>query len=316
MPQFGRSSTALDVIKDIDLSGKTAIVTGATSGIGTETARALASAGAELVLPGRNLEQGSAVADTLIAATGNSNIRNYEMDLLDFESVRRFADNFMTEYPKLDLLINNAGIMACPLERSAQGYELQFTVNHLGHFLLTACLYPCLIAATSSRVVAVSSMGHRLSPVVFEALHFERRDYQKWLAYGQSKTANALFAIALNKRLQDYGGLAFSVHPGGIMTNFQRHMQRDEMEALGWVDKKGRVRKKLKSAAQGAATGVWAATAPELAGHGGAYCEDCRLVEAAAEGDNTRGVFPHARDEEAAARLWHISERLVDQQFP
>lgn len=315
MSQFGRSSTALEVIKNINLRGKTAIVTGATSGIGIETARALASAGAELILPTRNLEHGSAVADKLIAITGNFKIRNYEMDLSDFDSVRRFADNFMAEYPTLDILINNAGLMACPLSRSSQGHELQFAVNHLGHFLLAACLSPCLTASPASRVVALSSIGHRLSPMVFEDLHFERRAYDKWSAYGQSKTANALFALALNERLEGCGGQAFSVHPGGIMTNLQRHMQREEMEALGWLDKRGRLHKTFKSPTQGAATSVWAATSPDLAEAGGVYCEDCRVAEPAVNGSSKRGVWPHARDKTAAAQLWDVSERLVDQQF-
>lgn len=316
MSQFGRTSTALEVIKGVDLRGRTAVVTGASSGLGIETARALASAGAELVLPTRNLEQGSAIADKLIAITGNFKIRNYEMDLADFDSVRRFADSFMTEYPTLDLLVNNAGIMACPLMRSSQGYELQFAVNHLGHFLLTACLYPSLCAAPASRVVTLSSVAHRLSPVVLEDPHFERRDYNKWLAYGQSKSANTLFALNLNKRLLDHGGLAFSVHPGGILTNLQRHMELDEMEALGWADKKSRARKRFKSVSQGAATTVWAATSPHMAEHGGAYCEDCRAAEPAVDGDTTRGVSPHARDWDAATRLWELSEQLVEQPFP
>jgi NAD(P)-dependent dehydrogenase (short-subunit alcohol dehydrogenase family) len=315
MSQFGRSTTALEIVKDHDLSGKTAVVTGGTSGIGTETARALAAAGAEVIMPTRDIEFGSAIADNLITTTGNPKIRIYEMDLSDFDSVRRFADNFMTEYPQLDILINNAGVMACPLTRTAQGYELQFATNHLGHFLLTAALAPALAASTGCRVVALSSVAHQLSPVIFDDIHFEQRRYDKWLAYGQSKTANALFAYALNERLRTCGGQAFAVHPGAIITNLQRHMSRDEMEALGWIDEKGAVRKGFKTAAQGAATAVWAATSRALLRLGGAYCEDCQLAEPAEDGEMNRGVHAHARDPYAAAKLWDISERLVDQPF-
>lgn len=315
MPDFGRSTTALEVIKGIDLSGKTAIVTGGSSGIGAETARALAAAGAEVILPTRDLEYGSSVADRLIVDTGNAKIRNYEMNLADFDSVRRFADNFLTEYRSLDFLINNAGIMACPERRCPQGYELQFSVNHLGHFLLTACLAPGLVASPACRVVSISSVAHHVSPVVFEDLQFERRDYDKWLAYGQSKTANALFALALNRRLEEHGGHAYAVHPGTIMTNLQRHILREEMEALGWIDCKGNIRKFFRSPAQGAATTVWAATADALAEHGGAYCENCAVAEPAPQGETRRGVAAHARDAQAAARLWEESERLVDQPF-
>jgi NAD(P)-dependent dehydrogenase (short-subunit alcohol dehydrogenase family) len=315
MSQCGRSTTALEIVRGRDLSGKTVVVTGGTSGIGTETARAFAAAGAEVMLPTRDIEFGSAVADRLITDTGNAKIRNYEMDLADFESIRRFADNFMTEYPQLDILVNNAGIMACPFARTGQGYELQFAVNHLGHFLLTATLASALSASVGCRVVTLSSVAHRLSPVIFDDLHFDRRPYDKWRAYAQSKTANALFAYALNERLRACGGLAFSVHPGGIMTNLQRHMSRDEMQALGWIDEKGGVRKGFKTPAQGAATAVWAATSPDLVHLGGAYCEDCQLAEPATKDNLTRGVHAHARDPEAAVELWEISERLVDQPF-
>lgn len=315
MSQFGRSTTALEIIRDRDLSTKTVVVTGGTSGIGTETARAFAAAGAEVILPTRNIEYGSAVADRLIADTGNAKIRNYEMDLADFDSIRRFADNFMTEYPRLDILVNNAGVMACPFSRTAQGYERQFTINHLGHFLLTATLAPVLTSTEGCRVVALSSVAHRLSPVVFDDVHFERRPYDKWRAYGQSKTANALFAYALNERLRICAGLAFSVHPGGVMTNLQRHLNREEMQAFGWIDDKGLSRKGFKTPAQGAATAVWAATSPDLRQLGGAYCEDCQLAAPANKDDLTRGVHPHARDPAAAEQLWDISEHLVDRPF-
>ncbi|MCW8194663.1 SDR family NAD(P)-dependent oxidoreductase [Proteobacteria bacterium 005FR1] len=315
MSQFGRSSTALEIIKHQDLSGKTAIVTGGTSGIGKEMARALAAAGAEVILPTRNIEYGSAIADHLITDTGNSKVRIYEMDLADFDSVRRFADNFMTEYPRLEILINNAGIMASPLARTVQGYELHFAVNHLGHFLLTAALAPALAASASCRVVTLSSLAHRLSPVHFEDIHFDSRPYDKWVAYAQSKSANALFAFALNERLRTCGGLAFSVHPGAILSNLQCYKRQEEMQALGGLDDKGVTRKGFKTPAQGAATAIWAATSRDLLHLGGAYCEDCQLAEPATDGNESRGVHAHARDPEAAAQLWEVSERLVDHPF-
>ncbi|MGQ9426385.1 SDR family NAD(P)-dependent oxidoreductase [Gilvimarinus sp. F26214L] len=315
MSRLGRNSAALDLVRGIDLRGKTAIVTGGTSGLGAETALALAAAGAEVILPARNLEFGSMVADRLIAETGNGKIRTYEMDLADFDSVRRFADNFMSEYPRLDVLVNCAGVMACPESRCLQGFELHFAVNHLGHFLLTACLASALAASPSCRVVSLSSSAHRVAPVDFSDPNFENRGYEKWQAYGQSKTANALFALALNARLRPVGGAAFSVHPGTIMTNLQRHLTRREIEELGWMDGEGRLRRWLKSPAQGAASIVWAATSPALIGHGGAYCEDCRVAEPAADGKADSGVWPHARDPKAAERLWLMSEQMVDQPF-
>lgn len=315
MSDFGRSKTALEITRELDLSGKTAMITGGSSGIGTETARALAAAGAELILPTRDLEFGSALADRLIADTGNAKIRNYEMDLSDFDSVRRFAHSFTMEYQQLDILINNAGVMACPPMHCPQGFELQFSVNHLGHFLLTTCLAPALMASPACRVVSLSSVAHQVSPVVFDDLHFEQRDYDKWLAYGQSKSANALFALELNQRLELHGGRAYAVNPGSVMTNLQRHLHRREMQELGWMDRKGNIRKFFRSPAQGAATTVWAATSTPLVDHGGAYCENCGIAEPARDGDLRGGVASHARDPEAAARLWSVSEQLVGQPF-
>jgi len=313
--KFGHGTVATEVVEGIDLTGKTAIVTGAASGLGVETARALLKAGATLVLPVRSIERGQKVADELAADTGNANVTVAQMDLIDYPSVRRFADEFLKDHDRLDLLINNAGIMACPLARSVDGYESQFATNHLGHYLLTCLLAPALINAAPSRVVALSSIGHRISPVRFDDINFETTDYEKWTAYGQAKSANALFALELNRRLAPKGVQAFSVHPGGIMTNLQRDMSDAEIKGMGWVDDDGKPKEGFKTPAGGAATAVWAATSPDLKNHGGEYCEDCHIAEPAHKDVPFGGVFPHIQDPEAAKRLWTISEEMLGQKF-
>ena len=313
--KFGHGTVATEVVEGIDLTGKTAIVTGAASGLGVETARALLKAGATLVLPVRSIERGQKVADELATDTGNASITVAQMDLIDYPSVRRFAEDFLKTHNRLDLLINNAGIMACPLARSVDGYESQFATNHLGHYLLTCLLAPALINAAPSRVVALSSIGHRISSVRFDDINFETTDYEKWTAYGQAKSANALFALELNRRLAPKGVQAFSVHPGGIMTNLQRDMSDAEIKGMGWVDDDGKPKEGFKSPAGGAATAVWAATSPDLEGHGGEYCEDCHIAEPAHKDVQFGGVFPHIQDPEAAKRLWTISEEMLGQKF-
>ncbi len=313
--KFGHDSTAMEVIAGIDLRGKNAIVTGASSGIGIETARALAAAGAEVTLPVRNSEKGETVAAAIRSTTGNDHVRAAKLDLSDFASVRRFAEAFMATGKPLHLLINNAAIMACPLTRSAEGYEAQFATNHLGHFLLTGHLTPALKAGAPSRVVALSSIGHRLSPIHFDDIHFARRAYDKWLAYGQAKTANALFAVELNRRLSPAGVTANAVHPGGIMTGLQQHLTQEEMNAMGWFDQDGKPHPVFKTIEGGASTSVWAATAPELEGKGGWYLEDCNEGEPAVPEKRMSGYFPHAVDKEAAARLWKVSEEMVGEVF-
>lgn len=307
MSRFGRRTTAMDVARQIDLRGKIAVITGATSGIGGEIARAMAAAGAELILPARNIEAASAIADNLITDTGNAKIRNYKLDLADFESVRRLADNLLKDYPRIDILINGAGIIAAPFQRCHQGYELHFSVNHLGHFLLTSALSSALLSSPAPRVVSLSAAAHGLSPLVFDDIHFNHRRYDQWQAYGQSKTANILFAKALNRRLATQGGTALAVNPGFIISKVEQD------QALNQTDMPGRS-KALKSPAHGAACCVWAATTanPQLAGN---YCEDFRLAEVAKLGDFSSGLHPHAADPAAAERLWELSEQLVDCQF-
>jgi NAD(P)-dependent dehydrogenase (short-subunit alcohol dehydrogenase family) len=312
--KFGMRSTAAEVIDGIDLHGKTAIVTGATSGLGIETARALAGAGAEVFIPARNLEKGETVADGIRAAVAGANIHVLELDLSDFASIRRFTDEFLALGKPIHILINNAAIMACPLARTPEGFESQFATNHLGHFLFTGRLASAL-AGGSARVVSLSSIGHRLSPVHFEDIHFEKRPYDKWLAYGQAKTANSLFAVELNNRIAPHGGTANAVHPGGIMTGLQQHLTTEEMTAMGWIDSEGKLNALFKTVEQGAATSVWAAVAPELAGHGGLYLEDCNQAEPAAPEKPYSGVHAHAIDPDAAARLWVESEAMVGERF-
>jgi NAD(P)-dependent dehydrogenase (short-subunit alcohol dehydrogenase family) len=312
---FGHATQASEVVEGLDLSGKTAIVTGAASGLGVETARALLKAGATLVLPVRNADRGQKVADELSADTGNTNVTVEQMDLIDYPSVRRFAESFLKTHSRLDILINNAGIMACPLARSVDGYESQFATNHLGHFLLTALLAPALIKAAPARVVALSSIGHRISSVRFDDINFETTEYEKWTAYGQAKSANALFALELNRRLAPKGVKAFSVHPGGIMTNLQRDMSDAEIKSMGWVDDDGKPKEGFKTPAGGAATAVWAATTPDLENRGGEYCEDCHVAEPAREDVPFAGAFPHIQDPEAAKKLWSASEEMLGQKF-
>ncbi|RKR20413.1 SDR family NAD(P)-dependent oxidoreductase [Arthrobacter oryzae] len=317
---FGRDSTAAEVITGIDLSGKTAMVTGGYSGLGLETVRALASAGAAVVVPARRPEHARSVlaAAGLAPGTRLGDVSVAELDLADQASVKEFATNFLAGAapgtPRaLDILINNAAIMASPEQRVGPGWEAQFATNHLGHFALTNLLWPALAAAGEARVVSLSSTGHKLSGIRFEDINFDA-GYDKWQAYGQAKTANALFAVRLDELGKDAGVRAFAVHPGGIMTELQRHLPREEMIAAGWMDEHGTPDSRFKTPAQGAATSVWAATAPALKGMGGVYCEDCDIAEPTVPGSpeaRIRGVDAHAVDREAAARLWELSAEMT-----
>lgn len=307
---FHAKSTALEVIAGIDLSGRAAIVTGGYSGIGIETVRALAAAGAEVMVPARRPD---AAKDALAGIKGASVAA---MDLSDLASVRRFAADYAAAHPKLHLLINNAGIMACPLARVGPGWESQFGTNHLGHMALYQGVLPALRAAGGARVVALSSTGHIISGVNWDDPNYQTRPYEKWEAYGQSKSSNALFALGVDLQERGNGIRAFSVHPGGIFTNLQRYLPDEELVALGWKNPDGtlpeRVKAMFKSPQQGASTTVWAATSPGLAGRGGVYCEDCDIARAATA-DSQR--WEHARDwisdDSHAERLWGLSEALL-----
>lgn len=308
---FGRHSEPHEVLGDIDLTGKNAIVTGGYSGIGLETVRALADAGVSVTVPARD------TAKAHEALTGmKGDIRIALMDLADIASVRRFAQGFASDNTSLDLLINNAGVMACPEMRVGPGWEMQFGTNHMGHFALATGLLPLLERTEKPRVVALSSTGHKLSDIRWDDPNWTDGSYDKWKAYGQSKTANALFALGLNARLAQSGGMAFAVHPGGIVTPLQRHLPLEEMVALGWLNEQGEIsdgaRAMFKSPTQGCTTTLWAATSPLLEGKGGVYCEDCNIAAISGEQPvRYRDVEPHAVNSESAERLWTMSERLL-----
>lgn len=316
---FGADSTAGDVIGGIDLTGKTAIVTGGYSGIGLATVRALHGAGAQVIVPARNIE------GARVALKELDGVRVEALDLVEPGSVDAFAERFLAERRPLHLLINNAGVMATPLTRDARGNELQFAVNHLGHFRLATRLWPALVAADGARVVALSSRGHRYSPVVFDDLNFEHRDYEPFLAYGQSKTANSLFAVELDRRGGDEGVRAFAVHPGAILdTALIRHLDDAALQAAGVAEADDGRRilttgRRVKSIEQGAATTVWCATSPLLDGRGGVYCEDCDISPVVSAEDfaasggllDAAGVLPYAVHQDTATRLWEVSEGLM-----
>lgn len=301
---FGLRSTANDVLNGIDLSDKLALVTGGYSGLGLETTKALVKAGAHVIVPARRPEAAQE------ALSGIENVEVDELDLSDLNSVKAFADRVLTSGRSIDLAILNAGVMASPETRVGPGWELQFATNHLGHFALINRLWPLLTAGEGARVVATSSTGHHFSPIRWDNLNFEG-NYHKFEAYGQSKTANSLFAVELDRRGAEQGVRAFAVHPGGILTPLQRHMGREEMIALKWIDEDGKGNPGFKTPEQGAATQVWAATSPQLEGKGGVYCEDCDIAEPAQEDGPRVGVKDYAVDAEEAKRLWDLSVELT-----
>lgn len=314
---FGARSRALDVVAGISLAGKNAIVTGGASGLGFETSQALASAGADVTLAVRNLAQGETAAADIRSAFPKAGVQVVQLDLADLYSVRRFAADWLATGKPLDILINNAAIMASPLTRSAQGWEAQFATNHLGHFELTTKLLPALLQAGETtgdaRVVCLSSTGHKICGVDFDDIQFEHREYNKWKAYGQAKSANAMFALGLHLKYASEGITANAVHPGGIMTGLQKFLPREEMQALGWFKEDGTVLDIFKNPAQGAATSVWAATAPALKGHGGLYLEDCHQGVPAEPTNRVSGFSPHIADAAQALKLWDVSEKLLAQ---
>jgi len=308
---FHAKSTATEVLERIDLNGKNVVLTGGYSGIGIEAARALSAAGAKVTVPARRPE---VAADALASVDGDIEVA--AMDLGDIASVKKFAADYVETGRGLDILINNAGIMACPEARVGRGWESQFGINHLGHMQLGLDLAPALEKADGARVVALASTAHILSDVHWDDPMFNEHAYDKWQAYGQAKSANALFALGVDRRGRDIGIRAFSVHPGGIFTPLQRHLTNEEMAVLGWMNEDGtipdHIKAMFKTPEQGASTEVWAATSPSLAGKGGVYCEDCDIAKLATE-ESQR--FEHARewicDDEKAERLWEMSEKYL-----
>jgi NAD(P)-dependent dehydrogenase (short-subunit alcohol dehydrogenase family) len=309
---FGARTTAAEVLEGIDLSGRFAIVTGGYSGIGLETTRALARAGADVLVPARRPAHAEQVLRDV--DPGRGAIEVDELDLADLGSVHALADRVLATDRPVDLLINDAAVMACPETRVGPGWEAQFATNHLGHFVLANRLWPALAAGGGARVVALSSRGHKRSGIRWDDPMFEREPYDKWQAYGQAKTANSLFAVHLDALGRDAGVRAFAVNPGGIMTPLQRHLPREEMVAAGWMTEDGTLDPRFKTVEQGAATATWCATSPQLDGLGGVYCEDCDVAsptDAGGPSAEVGGVDAHATDPEAAARLWQLSADLT-----
>ena len=307
---FKPHTPARDVVAGHDLTGKVVIITGAATGIGIETARALAEAGAEVIIAVRKPDLAEAAVAEINKTAKGAKASWSMLDLSSFKSIRAFAARWGDR--PLNILINNAGVMACPLAYTEDGLEMQIGTNHFGHFLLSVLLAPNLIAGAkasgkSSRLVSLSSIGHRRSGVNFEDPHFKARDYDKWESYGQAKSANALFAIGFNRRFKDKGVIAYAVMPGGIMTPLQRHMTLDEQKALGWIDDNGKVREGFKTPEEGASTSVWAAVGDELEGVGGLYLEDLAQASPWTKDMPWAGVMPHAIDEDAAENLWALS---------
>jgi NAD(P)-dependent dehydrogenase (short-subunit alcohol dehydrogenase family) len=308
---YGFRTTADEVMRDIDPTGKVAIVTGGYSGIGLETTRTLTQAGATVVVPVRTPEKAK---KSLASLKGHVEIA--KIDLLNPETIDSFAKEFLASDRPLHLLINNAGIMAIPLSRDRRGYEAQLSANHLGHFQLTLQLWQALQRANGARVVNLSSGAHRQSAFDFSDPNFEHRNYDKWKAYAQSKTATALFTVALDKRGLTQKVRSFAAHPGRIVSDLQRSIPMEELQSQGLRDERGEIpadQKHLyKSVEQGAATTTWCAVSPQLDGRGGVYCEDVDIARAVpADHKEMNGVLPWAIDHEAAERLWQLSEQLT-----
>lgn len=316
MTHFGASTTTDEVLAGIDLTGQVAIVTGASGGLGLETARALAAHSAHVVMAARDADKTAAAAASIVEQHPAADVAPMILDLASLASVRQFATDVLDRYDQAQILINNAGIMCTPFGHTADGFEAQFGTNHLGHFLLTNLLVPVLVAGAPARVVSVSSAAHAMSNVDFDDPNYEHREYNGWESYGQSKTANVLFAMALDTRLAAKGVRAFSIHPGGIHTGLGRYMSQADIDWLmaRIAASPGGGTFEFKSVPAGAATQVWAATSPDLDGLGGIYLEDCGVAEAQSA-DGGRGYAPWTKDEAAAERLWAMSEEFVGQTF-
>lgn len=310
--QFGQTSTADEVLEGIDLSGKRVLVTGVSAGIGVETARALAAHGATVLGAVRSLEKARAAT-----AHVTGDLELIEADLASLASVRACADRLSADGAKFDLLIANAGVMATPEGRTVDGFETQFGANHLGHFVLINRLAPLLV--DGGRFVSLSSAGHRISDVDLDDPNFKRTPYDRWQAYGRSKTANILFAVEFDRRHRGRDIRATAVYPGGILTELHRHLSKEDKDAL--VRSVAAARPKdapplfLKSMSQGSATTLWAGVVAPAAEIGGRYCEDCHVAQVVEDVGFHGGVRPYAIDPERAQALWAISEQLVGEHF-
>ncbi len=311
---LGAETTAEEAAGDVDLGGKTIVLTGGSAGLGVETARVLAKRGARIVSVVRDRAKGEAAAAGIRESVPDADIEFAELDLFDLDSVRKGADDIAARFPKIDRLINNAGVMFCPLGRTREGLDTQLGTNHLGHFVLTARLIDNVIAGAPARIVNLSSGGHRLSPLRFDDPFFERDPYDKFTAYGQAKTANVLFSVALDARYKDRGVRAFAVHPGAIHTELGRHMDGDDVKRLTEM-RPQKEPMKFKTIEAGAATTVWAATSPALDDRGGVYCEDCHVASEIESNADSLGVMSWATDPAAAERLWTLSEQWSGETF-
>ncbi|MFO6446187.1 SDR family NAD(P)-dependent oxidoreductase [Erythrobacter sp. NE805] len=315
MSGFGWASTTDEVLAGKDLSGRTVFITGANSGLGQETARAMASKGAHVVMAGRDQHKLDAAVAAIRETLPKAQLDTLTVDLGSLESIRAATSRARQAFPRIDLLINNAGVMATPFEHTADGFERQFGTNHLGHFALTAELMPAIERGHLKRIVNLSSRGHFMGQVDFDDPNFTRRPYDPWASYGQSKTANVLFTVGLEQRFAVLGIHAYAVHPGGIETNLGRYMTPEMREGLMKRVSSSDTGFAWKTIPQGAATSCWAATADELEGCGGVYCEDCHVAEVDDENPK-EGVRSYAVNRSYADRLWKLSEELTGAQFP
>ncbi len=299
---FGFSSTADEVASGINLTDKVIVITGGHSGIGLETTRVLSEKGAKVIVGARDLDKAKR------ALSHAKNVDLLSLDLSKPPSIDQFAQKVLSYHRKIDILINNAGVMATPETKDDRGFEIQFGTNHMGHFQLTARLLYALKATAVARVVTLSSAGHRFSPIEFDDINFTAREYDKWKAYGQSKTANSLFAVELDRRMKDQGVRSFAVHPGRIAeTALMRHMEKSEFVELSNASPS-----LMKTVAQGAATTVWAATSSKLENMGGVYCADCNVAPLVTDiTKHPAGVLQYAVDEAAAKALWELSEKMI-----
>lgn len=310
MATTGFDSTTDDVLAGLDLTGVRVVITGTSAGLGVETARALAAHGASVTGVVRDLDR----ARTALDETGAENVELYRADLASLESIRAFTDEFIADgHDRIDVLIANAGIMACPQATTSDGFEMQFGTNHLGHFVLVNRLAPLMVDGQPARVVVLSSAGHRFSDVSLDDPGFEKGPYDEWVAYGRAKTANALFAVELDRRLRGRGVRAASVHPGGIITELGRHLTEESIASL--MDNRGARELEWKTVPQGAATSVWAGFAADAEEMGGRYCEDCAVSPVIDDSDESPGVMRYATSPETAKALWTLSEEMVGESF-
>lgn len=315
MSTFGKDSTTDEVLAGHDLTGLTLFITGANSGLGQETARAMAARGAHVIMAGRDQAKLDAATAAIRGEVPETALDTIICDLGSLTSIRACGAEARARFGKIDILINNAGVMACPLMHTADGFEMQFGTNHLGHFTLTAELMPLIEAGTRKRIVNLSSRAHHMAPTDVDDPNFERRPYDPWASYGNAKTANVLFTVELERRYAARGIHAYAVHPGGINTNLGRHLTEEMAAALMARVTASDSGFQWKTIPQGAATSCWAATAPELDAKGGVYCEDCHVAEVD-DVSSDKGVRSWALDPDTARRLWTISEELTGAVWP